>query len=231
MHRLVGVIVYLAALFWVPHVAMAAPHAQPSVKDVALAFGTAIQHNDGGAATALLAPELRRHTAANQLPTLLGVSSPPLGVRVIRWAYAGVLGDATLSMRYADHTVAEHLYLHLYQEGWRITNIVPEDPVTLQREAEAAVVAFCDAAIRKDVAAMRALLTKKLAAHRDDKQVMHLLGLAGPLVKYDVTAYAGGPAGADIFVLLHSDGSSVHDHFVVINDRDGWRIAGVAPAR
>jgi hypothetical protein len=207
----------------------AAVASQPSVKDVALAFGLAIERDDGAAALRLLAPELRSRIKAPQLPAMLKVRRPPLGVHVVRWAYANGRGDATLSLRYAgDVMVAEHLFLRLYAEGWRITAIVPEDPLTLQRGAETAVVAFCDAAVRGDPQAMRAQLTDKYAAKvRTNAQVLALLGINGPLVSYNVLSYYGGPAGADVVVALRSDTQAVRDRFAVINDRDGWRIAAI----
>lgn len=211
-----------------PVLARAAAPAKPSVKDVALAFGNALVRNDGGAALALLAPALRSHTAADHLPSLLDVSSPPRSVHVIRWSYAGLLGDATLSLRYpGGKQVAERLYMQLFSEGWRITSIVPEDALALQRAAETTVVAFCDAAVRRNVAAMRQELTGKLADHRSDAAIMKLLAVPGALAGYSVESYRGTPAGANVVVQLHTAETTVRDDFEVINDRDGWRIAAV----
>ena len=200
---------------------------RPSVKEVTLAFGQAVQHNDGATAHALLAPRLRTMTPVNRIPSLLGVSAPPTGVRVVRWAYNGPLGDATLGLEYAGRLVAEHLYLRLFAEGWRITNIVPEDHVTLLRGAETAVVALCDAAVRRDVAGMRAELTPKLSERSSNAQVLAVLPLPGPLLGYDVLGYVGGPVGASVYVRLRTAGTARRVRFVVINDRDGWRIARV----
>lgn len=231
MRRLVLLILLLIIPSILPGSALAASAipapSHPSVKDVALSFGQAVQHNDGALAHALLAPELRSKTPVNRIPSLLGVAAPPLGVHVVRWAYDGPLGDATLGLEYPGRIVAEHLYLQLFGEGWRITNIVPEDHLTLQRGAETAVVAFCDATVRRDVAAMRAELTPKLSGKSSNRQVLTLLSLPGPLLGYDVLGYAGGPAGASVYVRLRTAGTRQRVRFVVINDRDGWRIAGV----
>jgi hypothetical protein len=221
-------IVSCIALVWSPLVTRAATPAKPTVKDVALAFGNALVHNDGGMALSLLSPELRSHTAATQLPAMLAVTAPPQSVHVVRWAYNGLTGDATLSLRYAaGKQVAERLYMHLYGEGWRITSIVPEDALTLQRAAETAVVAFCDAALHQNVTAMRQELTDKLAAHRSDKDIMKLLAVPGPLAGYSVESFGGTPAGAEVVVRLQSSSGTVRDQFEVINDRDGWRISAV----
>lgn len=225
-------LVHLIALILIVSLSSAGPvfasPKQPTVKDVALAFGLAIEHDDGATALRLLAPDLRSHITASQLPGMLNVRQPPLGVHVIRWAYDNGRGDATLSLRYADHLVAEHLFMKLYAEGWRITAIVPEDPLVLQRGAETAVVAFCDGAIRGDPRTMRAQLTDKYAAkNRTDAQVRGLLGIPGPLLSYNVLNYFGGAAGADVVVKVRSDTRSVTDRFSVINDRDGWRITSI----
>lgn len=226
MRRLMQVLVLILVVLRCSP-AVAAP--QPTVKDVALAFGLAIEHDDGAAALRLLAPDLRDRIKATQLPSMLNVRKPPLSVHVVRWAYENGRGDATLSLRYAGDTmVAEHLFLRLYGEGWRITAIVPEDPLTLQRSAETAVVAFCDAAVRGDWRTMRAQLTDKYAAkNRTSAQVVALLGIGGTLVSYNVQSYYGGPAGADVVVALRSDTEAVRDRFAVINDRDGWRITAI----
>jgi len=209
----------------------AASTPQQTVKDVALIFGQALVRNDGGTAVAMLSPELRGHTAPNQLPAMLGVFSPPLTAKVVRWAYSGYSGDATLSMGYAKGPVAERLYMHLYAEGWRITRIVPEDAVALQRAAETVVTAFCDAAVRRDPAAMRKQLTEKYVAKlRAGAAVLHLIPLTGAIAGYSVASFGGTPAGADVYVQVHTDAASVRLHFVVINDRDGWRIASIIPA-
>lgn len=231
MRRLVLLILLTIVPSFLPSPAHAATPTpittHPSVKAVALTFGRAVQHNDGATAHALLAPGLRGRTPVNRIPSLLGVTAPPTGVRVVRWAYNGQLGDATLGLEYGGRTVAEHLYLRLFGEGWRITNIVPENHLTLQRGAETAVVAFCDAAVRRDVAGMRAELTPKLSEKSSDRQVLAVLLLSSPLLGYDVLGYAGGPAGASVYVRLRTAGTSRRVRFVVINDRDGWRIAGV----
>ena len=231
MRRLVCIILLLIVSSILPSSTQAATASaattHPSVKDVALTFGQAVQHNDGATAHALLAPSLRDKTPVNRIPALLGVTAPPSSVRVVRWAYDGRLGDATLGLEYGGRLVAEHLYLQLFGEGWRITNIVPEDHLTLQRGAETAVVAFCDAAVRKDVAGMRAELTPKLSQKSSNTQVLAVLSLPGPLLGYDVLGYAGGPSGASVYVRLRIAGTARRVRFVVINDRDGWRIAGV----
>lgn len=230
MRRLIALMILILTAMHGPIGARAAAPAQPTVKDVALAFGLAIQRDDGAAALRLLAPELRTRIKADQLPAMLNVQRPPIGVHVVRWAFANGRGDATLSMRYSGNVVAEHLFFKLYAEGWRITAIAPEDPLVLQRGAEATVVDFCDAAVRGDARAMRALLTGKLAAMlRTAAQVLALSHISGPLISYDVRGYYGGPAGADVLVKLRSDTLSVLDRFAVINDRDGWRIASIEP--
>jgi hypothetical protein len=217
-------------LLGVPATTRAAAPSKPTVKDVALAFGNALVHNDGGMAISLLAPDLRRHTAPNQLPTILNVSSPPRSVHVVRWEYSGRQGDATLSLIYpGNKQIAEQLLMQLYAEGWRITSIEPQDALSLQRAAETTVVAFCDAAARQDAATMRQQLTTKLADHRSDKDLMKLLKLPGPLDGYTVQSYMGTPAGATIAMNLQSGNATIRDEFAVINDRDGWRIASIAP--
>jgi hypothetical protein len=208
-----------------------AASAQQTVKTVALIFGEALMRNDGTTAVAMLAPELRSHTAPTQLPALLGVNSPPKAVSVIRWAFDGLTGDATLGMKYANGIVAEHLYLHLYTVGWRITRIVPEDAQELQRAAEAAVTAFCSAAIRGDIAGMRAELTTKYAAKlRSAAAVRKVIALPGSIAGCQVVAFGGTPAGADVYVLVSTGTASLREHFVVINDRTGWRIAAIVAA-
>lgn len=233
------VLVSCITLIWFPALARAAaptatptkPTAvqmKPTVKDVALAFGNALVHNDGGTALAQLSPDLRGQIAADQLPAMLGISAPPVSIHVVRWAYNGLQGDATLSLFYPDNKqVAERLYMHLYDEGWRIISIVPEDALTLQRAAETTVVAFCDAAVHQNVTAMRQELTDKLAAHRSNKDIMKLLAVPGPLAGYSVESFGGTPAGANVVVQLQTSSGTVRDDFVVINDRDGWRIAAV----
>jgi hypothetical protein len=229
MRRFCSLLIIWLIVIWLPLSARAATPAKPTVKAVALAFGMALVHNDGGTAVSLLSPDLRGHTAANQLPALLNVTAPPRRVHVVRWSYAGLEGDATLSLRYAGgQQIAERLYMHLYAEGWRITRIMPEDALALQRAAETAVVAFCDAAVHQDVPVMRQQLTNKLAAHRSDKAIMQLLAAPGPLAGYSVESYSGTPAGADVVVQLETSSGAVRDDFVVINDRDGWRIAAVS---
>lgn len=202
-----------------------------TLKAVALIFGQSLVRNDGTTAVAMLAPALRLHTAPTQLPALLGVYSSPLTVTVVRWAFSGLTGDATLGMQYATGMVAEHLYLQLYTEGWRITRIVPEDAVELQRAAEAAVTTFCRAAIRHDAAGMRAALTEKYAATvRAPGAILHLIALPGPIAGYRLVAFGGTPAGADVYVVVRTGAASIREHFVVINDRDGWRIAAILAA-
>lgn len=98
----------------------------------------------------------------------------------------------------------------------------------MQRGAETAVVAFCDAAVRMDLTGMRTQLTARFAAKVAGARVLKLLGLTGPLVSYSVLTYAGGPAGATMSIRLLSDSEVVRDRFSVINDRDGWRIAAIA---
>jgi hypothetical protein len=209
----------------------AAPTAQQTVKDVALIFGQALVRNDGGTAVAMLSPALRSHTAPNQLPAMLGVYSPPLNAKVIRWTFSGDDGNATISMGYAKGPVAERLYMHLYAEGWRIIRIMPEDAVTLQRAAETTVTAFCDAALRRDLEGMRQQLTDKYGAKlRTSAALLQLIPLQGAIAGYSVASFGGTPAGADVYVQVHTDTASVRLHFVVINDRDGWRISSIIPA-
>jgi len=231
MGRLVGVFVLLL-LVCAPRVAVAAPAgAMPTVKEVALAFGQAIEQNNGAAALKLLAPDLRARLKPDQLPGLLNVQSPPLGARVVRWAYDNGRGDVTLVLRYADHVVAEHLFFRLFGEGWRITAIVPQDPLALRRGAEEAVTAFCDAAIRGDPATMRAQLTAAFAARAHTASAAFgLLGIHSSLLSYQITSFFGTPAGADIMVRLTTEAGATRDRFAVINDRDGWRIAAIEPA-
>jgi hypothetical protein len=232
MRRLIFALSIVLIVRGMPHGALAARHSQlPTVKDVALAFGKALQYNDGAAAVSLLAPGIRSHTTVNQLPAMLGVQQAPLGVQVIRWAFAMGTGDATLGLRYRDRMVAEHLVFQLCAEGWRITAIQPEDQTSLQRGAELAVVVFCDAIVKGDPRAMRKQLTLKLLAHRSYMQIMALLGLSVPIRSYLVESYQGTATGAEVVVALRSDTTTVRDLFVVINDRDGWRIASIAASR
>src|SRR5579871_3088662 len=102
MHRFMQVLVLILVIL---RCAPAVAASQPTVKDVALAFGLAIQHDDGAAALRLLAPDLRDRIKATQLPTMLNVRQPPRGVHVVRWAYDNGRGDATLSLRYAGDTM------------------------------------------------------------------------------------------------------------------------------
>ena len=209
--------------------AHAASKPAPTVKSVALAFGQAIRDDDGGAAVSLLAPDLRAHVHPGQLPAMLGVAQPPLGAVVIRWAFAQGHGDATLGLRYADGIVTEQLSLRLYSEGWRITAISHEDAATLEHGAEAAVTAFCEGALHGEPAVMHAQITGRLL--KDWKKAMlpaRLLGLHSAIRSYDVASYQGGAFGAEIVVVVRSDTRSVRDLFEVINDRDGWRIAGIS---
>jgi hypothetical protein len=146
---------------------------------------------------------------------------------MVRWAYNNGTGDATLSMQYPHIVVAEHLYLHLFTEGWRITAIVHEDAHILRHETEAPVVAFCEAAARQDLRAMRALLTNRLAAHNDTTHVLGLLGLPGPLLSFTLLSYSGGPSYGSVTVQLHTASGTVTDSFAVVNDINGWRISGI----
>jgi len=202
----------------------------PTVKSVALAFGRAIQHDDGGAAVNLLAPDLRAHLHPDQLPAVLGVSQAPAGAMVIRWAFAQGQGDATLGLRYANGIVTEQLSLRLYSDGWRITAIAHEDAATLEQGAEAVVASFCEGALNGELTVMHAQVTGKLLkSWKPTTQASALLGLRAPIRSYELASYHGGPLGADIVVVVRSDTSAMHDLFEVINDRDGWRIANISP--
>jgi hypothetical protein len=210
--------------------ASAAAKSTPTVKSVALAFGRAIQNDDGGAAVNLLAPDLRAHLHPDQLPAVLGVRQAPLGAMVIRWAFAQRQGDATLGLRYANGIVTEQLSLHLYSSGWRITAISHQDAATLEQGAEAVVAAFCEGALNGEPALMHAQVTGKLLKDwKPTTLATALLGVRGSIRSYELASYHGGPLGADIVVVVRSDTSSVRDLFAVINDRDGWRIEGVSP--
>ncbi len=202
----------------------------PTVKSVALAFGQALRNNDGGAALNLLAPELRAHLSPNQLPAVLGVVRPPRGAMVIRWAFAQGQGNATLGLRYAGSMVTEQLSLRLYSDGWRITAISPRDAAALEQGAETAVTAFCDGALNGDPAMMRAQATSRLLKKwRKSAWSAALLGLRDPIRSYQMADYQGDALGAEIVVVVRSATRSVRDRFEVINDRDGWRVAGVWP--
>jgi hypothetical protein len=227
-------IIVLVFILIIPLCHVGAAHAAakpaPTVKSVALAFGRAIQHNDGGAAISLLAPTLRAHLRPDQLPAILGVRQAPVAVMVIRWAFAQGQGDATLGLRYANGIVTEQLSLHFYSNGWRITAISHEDAAALEQGAEAVVAAFCDGALNGEPAVMHAQVTGKLLKEwKPTTLAAALLGVSGSIRSYEMASYHGGPLGADIVVVVRSDTNSVRDLFEVINDRDGWRISGVSP--
>lgn len=230
MRRRAASLVVLACLLGPANRAEARAPSPPTVKDTALDFGKALMHNDGRAALALLSPDFRRNTPATQLPRLLGVDRAPLGAHVVRWQYRGRLGDATLSLAYTGVPVAEHLYLRLYPQGWLITGILSESPAMLRRGAEAAVTAFFDAALHRDAMQLRAQLTSSLGRSLSAARVPALLGLAGPLTVYRLAGYDGTPAGADVYVLAACATGSIRVHLVVINERDGWRIAAIERA-
>jgi hypothetical protein len=225
-------VIFLACIVIIPlcrvGAAYAAPAAAPTVKTIALAFGQAIQHDDGGAAVHLLAPNLRARLSLSQLPAMLGVTRPPVGTQVVRWAFVREQGNATLVLRYPDGPVTEQLSLRLYREGWRITAILHEDAASLERGAEAAVVAFCDAALHNQPALMRAQLAGPLPGRHDLSAPARLLGLRGPIQSYLVRGYWGGAAGADVWVTVRSGNQAARDLFEVINDRDGWRVSGIS---
>ncbi|HVA89837.1 MAG TPA: hypothetical protein VNL71_08330 [Chloroflexota bacterium] len=225
-------VIFLACIVIIPlcriGAAYAAPSALPTVKTIAQAFGQAIQRDDGGAAVNLLAPDLRTRLGPRQLPALLGVARPPLGTQVIRWAFAREQGDATLVLRYPDGPVTEQLSLRLYHEGWRITSILHEDAAALERAAESVVVAFCDAALNDQPALMRAQLTGPLLGRLAIVAPAMLLGLHAPVQSYLVQGYWGGASGAEVWVTVRSSTQSARDLFEVINDREGWRVAGIS---
>ncbi len=227
-------VIVLVFLLSIPlcHVAgaYAAAKPTPTVKSVAMAFGQAIQNDDGGAAIKLLGPDLRAHLRPDQLPAILGVTQAPSGAMVIRWAFAQGRGDATLGLRYANGIVTEQLALRLYSDGWRITAISHEDATTLEQGAEAVVATFCEGALNGRPAIMHAQVTGKLLKEwKPTTLATALLGVRGSIRSYEMASYHGGPLGADIVVVVRSDTSSVRDLFAVINDRDGWRIANVSP--
>ncbi|HXT33982.1 MAG TPA: hypothetical protein VN837_00265, partial [Chloroflexota bacterium] len=174
------------------------------------------------------APDLRARLSLSQLPAVLGVTRPPVGTQVVRWAFVRAEGNATLVLRYPDGQVTEQLSLRLYREGWRITAILHEDAATLERAAESVVTAFCDAALNNQLVLMRAQLTSPLPRHIDLSAPARLLGLHGPIQSYLVQGYWGGAAGAEVWVIMRSNDQSVRDLFEVINDRDGWRVAGIS---
>ncbi|MGH2344379.1 MAG: hypothetical protein ACRDG4_04075, partial [Chloroflexota bacterium] len=125
--------------------------------------------------------------------------------------------------------VTEQLSLRLYTDGWRITAISHEDAVALEQGAEAAVTAFCDGALNGNPSMMRAQITGRLLKKwKKATWSAVLLGLHGPIRSYRVADYQGGALGAEIVVVIRSDTRSVRDRFEVINDQDGWRIAGVS---
>lgn len=225
-------LIILVCLVIIPlcHVGAAyAASPSPTVKTIALAFGQAIAHDDGGAALSLLAPDLRTHLTPSRLPAILGVARPPLGAQVIRWAFAQEQGDATLLLRYPEGPVTEQLWFRLYREGWRITAIAHQDAAALELAAESAVVAFCDAALNGRPALMRAQLSDPFAAHAG-KRLGALLGVRGPIRSYLVRNYWGGAAGAEVWVTVRTDTDAVSDRFEVVNEEEGWRIAGIARA-
>ena len=223
-------VIFLACIVIIPlcriGAAYAAPAATPTVKTIALAFGQAIQHDDGGAAVNLLAPNLRARLS--QLPAMLGVTRPPMGTQVVRWAFVRAVGNATLVLRYPDGQVTEQLSLRLYHEGWRITAILHENAAALERAAESVVATFCDAALNNQPVLMRAQLTGSLPRRLDLSAPARLLGLHGPIQSYLVQGYWGGAAGAEVWVVVRSNNQSARDLFEVINDRDGWRVAGIS---
>jgi hypothetical protein len=48
-----------------------------------------------------------------------------------------------------------------------------------------------------------------------------------PFTAYRIVGYGGMPAGADVYVLAEGATSAPRAHLVVINDRDGRRIAAI----
>jgi hypothetical protein len=124
--------------------------------------------------------------------------------------------------------VTEQLSLRLYREGWRITAILHEDSAALERAAESVVAAFCDAALNNQPALLHAQIADSFPRRLNLSAPARLLGLHGPIQSYLVQRYWGGAAGAEVWVIVRSNNQLARDLFEVINDRDGWRVAGIS---